>query len=158
MSVQVFPSGIGDVGCSHSHYCRAAPDIHVYIDFATLVNVTKKDFSEISNTHLLRLLEKISTYNLEFHHIPGCRNSISDYLSKYPCGLQPIDDVPSDTPFVSNRSLRTVESGIETKDPTVAHLAEVGESDPGYCELIGQISGDIGHIGKDSEYVDCKSL
>ena len=55
-----------------------------------------------------------------------------DYLSRYPCGLLPIDDVPTDTPFVSNRSLRTVESGIETKDPMVFHLAEVGKSDPGY--------------------------
>ena len=74
----------------------------------------------------------------------------------FPGGLLPIDDVPTDAPFVSNRSLRTVESGVETKDPMVAHLAEVGESDPGYCELIRQITGEIRKIGKDSEYVDCR--
>ena len=61
-------------------YCRAAPEVHVYSDCATLVNITKKDYSEISNSRLLRLLEKISSYNLEFHHLPGCRYSISDFF------------------------------------------------------------------------------
>ena len=40
----------------------------------------------------------------------------------------------------------------------VIHLAEMGESDPGYCELIQQISGDIRKLGKDSEYLNCKPL
>ena len=139
-------------------YCRVAPEIHVYSDCATLVNITKKDFSEISKTRLLRLLEKISNYNLEFHHLPGCRNSISDYLSRYPCSSPPIDDLPSDPVFVSNRSLRTVESNVATKDPMVINLAEMGETDPGYCELIQQISGNIRKIGKDSDYLNCKPL
>ena len=67
-------------------------------------------------------------------------------------------EVPSEAPFVSNRSLRTIESGIATKDPLVIHLAEEGEADPGYCALIGQITGSLKTIGNDSAYFDCKPL
>ena len=59
-------------------FCRAAPEVHIFSDCSTLVNITRKDFSEISNTRLLRLLEKVSGYNLTFHHLPGSRYSISD--------------------------------------------------------------------------------
>ena len=34
----------------------------------------------------------------------------------------------------------------------------MGESDPGYCELIQQISGDIRKLGKDSEFLNSKPL
>ena len=69
-----------------------------------------------------------------------------------------MDDVEVPAPFVSNRSLRTIESGIETKDPLVANLADAGESDPEYSELMKLISGEIKSIGKDSSYTDCKSI
>ena len=51
-----------------------------------------------------------------------------------------------------------MESGIETKDTKVDYLADIWEADPGYCELIGRISGDVAHIGKDSDYANCAPL
>ena len=104
------------------------------------MNNTKKDLSDISNSRLLMLLEKVSGYNHTFHHLPGSRNSISDYLSRYPCSPPALDDLPSDPVFVSNRSLRTIEANVAMKDPVVVHLAEMGEADPDYCELVQHIS------------------
>ena len=74
-------------------------------------------------------MEKFVTYNLELHHIPG-RNKMADDLSRYSNGLQVVEDFEILAPYVSNRSLRIVETGIGTKDPLVLSLAESGESDP----------------------------
>ena len=105
------------------YFCRAAPVVNIYSDCSTLVAITNKDWSDITNPRILRLMEKIGGYNLQFHHLPGCRNSISDYLSRYPSSKPTLEDIPSDPIFISNRSLRTVEVNVATKDPMVVHLA-----------------------------------
>ena len=69
-----------------------------------------------------------------------------------------MDDLPSDPVFISNRSLRTIEANVATKDPLVVHLAEMGEADPDYSELVQQISGKIKNLGQGSRYLDCKPL
>ena len=43
-------------------------------------------------------------------------------------------------------------------DPIVTHIANIGEQDPDYCELIDHISGKVKEIGKNSAYQDCKAL
>merc|ERR1711951_179831 len=101
------------------YYCRAAPEVNVYSDCSTLVSLSKKDFSEFTNTRLLRLMEKITGYNLTFHHLPGSRNGISDYLSRYPRSPPGMEDLPSDPKFTCNKSLRTMEANVATKDPMV---------------------------------------
>ena len=84
--------------------------------------------------------------NLELRHVPGSKNSK---------GAGVVDDFNVPEPFISNRSLRTVESGVETQDPLVVKLAEAGEADPDYVNLIKFISSDISN---DSSYSDCKSI
>merc|ERR1711895_230836 len=128
------------------YFCRAAPEVHIFSDCSTLVNLSRKNFSEFTNTRLLRQMEKISGYNLTFHHLPGSRNGISDYLSRYPHSPPVMEDLPSDPKFICNKSLRTMEVNVETKDPMVTHIASIGEQDPDYCELIDHISGKVKEI------------
>ena len=64
-------------------YCRYTPRVYIYTDCSPLVALHRKDFSEIKNPRILRLMEKLVTYNLELRHIPGSRNKMADYLSRY---------------------------------------------------------------------------
>ena len=51
-----------------------------------------------------------------------------------------------------------MEVNVETKDPMVTHIANIGEKDPDYCELIQHISGKVKEIGNNSKYQDCIAL
>ena len=64
------------------YFCRWVPNIYIYTDCAPLVALFQKDFTEITNSRILRLMEKLMSYNLEFHHIPGSHNKISNYISR----------------------------------------------------------------------------
>ena len=81
---------------------------------------------------------------------------MADYLSRYSNGTRMVEDFEIPAPFVSSHSLRTVEAGIETQDHLVVSLAESGEADPEYTELLKFITGEVKKIGNNSSYTDCR--
>ena len=76
------------------------------------------------------------------------KNKIADFLSRYSNGVGVIEDFNVLETFISSRSLRTVESGVKVQDPLVIKLAEAGEADPKYVQLISHISGDTRRLHK----------
>ena len=83
---------------------------------------------------------------------------MADYLSRYSNGSDMVEDFEVPAPFISNRSLRMMETDAETKDPLVLSLADSGENDSDYTELLKFIIGEVNGINKDSSYMDCKPL
>ena len=57
--------------------------------------------------------------NIEVEHIPGARNQMADYLSRYSPGATDILEVEIPRPFAGSRSLRMVKAGVEIMDPLV---------------------------------------
>ena len=115
------------------------------------MSLSQKDFSEYTNPRLLRLMEKVAGYNLTWHHLPGSRNAMSDYLSRYgTCSPPVLEDLPTDPKYILNKSQRTVEVNIETRDPMVTKIADLGKQDPDYVELVNHISGKVKELGNNS--------
>ena len=82
-------------------------------------------------------MEKVAGYNLSWHHLPGSRNAMADYLSRYGASNPPVlEDLPSDPKYISSKSQRTVEMNIETRDPMVTKIADLGKRDSDYVKLI----------------------
>ena len=102
---------------------------------------------------MLRFFKKLMHLNLEIKHVSGSRNKCADILSRYGRGKPVIEDVAINEPFISYRSLRTVDSGLEVRDPLVQKLAEEGESDEDYIHLVKFVSGETNVLGKNSEYI-----
>ena len=71
--------------CEKCHYFLAdAPKINLFTDSSGLVGLWKKDLSEIKNSRIQRILEKMVCYNIEAFHIPAKENGIADYFSRFP--------------------------------------------------------------------------
>ena len=87
-------------------------------DCSTLVSLAQKDFSEYTNPRLLQLMEKVAGYNLSWHHLPGSRNAMADYLSRYGASNPPVlEDLPSDPKYISSKSQRTVDKKLKQEIP-----------------------------------------
>ena len=81
--------------------------------------------------------------NIEVEHIPGAHNQMADYLSRYSPGAADIPEVEIPRPFASSRSLRTIEAGVEIKEPLVHWISEEGENDTDYCDIIKIVQDSI---------------
>ena len=44
----------------------------------------EKPLDSFENLRLLRLRERLMTYNIELHHIRGEKNQVADFMSRYP--------------------------------------------------------------------------
>ena len=141
-----------------AYFCRHAENVILYTDCSPLVSLFKKDFSELDNARIGRLMENIASFNLDVHHVAGSRNKCSDFLSRYVKGVPVVEDMVDSEPHISNLSRRTVERGVEVRDPLIQELATQGESDGDYTNLLRFLCGRDAHINKDSEYVGLKSL
>ena len=111
------------------YFTRFSLLVKVFSDGSALVSIFNQDLCKVKNQRILRLLEKIMCINLEEKHIPGARNQVADYLSRYSPRAQDIPEVEVPRPFAASRSLRTIEAGLETRDPLVHWISEEGEQD-----------------------------
>ena len=85
---------------------------------------------------MVRLLEKIQSFNLNVFHIPGVKNKIANYLSCYPQEHSDIESVEIPQPFLTHRSLWTLESNVEVEGPLLAEVACEGDKDEEYKSMV----------------------
>ena len=90
--------------------------------------------------------------NVVVKHIPGARNQMADYLSRYSLGDKDIPEVEIPWPLSASRSLRTIEAGLETEDPLVHWTSEEGEQDDDYRDMIKYIVDNVPTRGVSATY------
>ena len=66
------------------YYVRASKKINVFCDNKNIRDIFKMDMSDMKNTRLLKMREKIASYPITVIHVQGKTHSIADKLSRYP--------------------------------------------------------------------------
>ena len=122
-------------------YC---PSVELYSDCSGLMDVVaNKPLCDIENKRLQRILIRAQNYNFNTYHVPAENNEICDALSRL-CGvISRTEHSPDDNirllPMSKNAAVYRKE--LETKDPLVENLAEIGGRDFDYVNMLAT-SGD----------------
>ena len=74
------------------YYLRGARDTHVITDHRPLEGIFRKPMNEITNPRLLRLREKLQTYDFKLIWTAGAAIPLPDYLSRRPISKPDADD------------------------------------------------------------------
>ena len=75
------------VKCCH-YFLVGCPNIEVFSACKALGGMFNKNLDSIDNDRHQKILIKLQRYNLEFHHIDGKDNRITDAFSRLTCDIQ----------------------------------------------------------------------
>ena len=106
---------------------KGAPLITVLSDHASLAGLEMRDLSQISNGHLVRMLERTRGFNIDIKHVKGSKNRFADALSCKP--IEGVKCVP-DYPLFSNPCVGRAVYGLKGQPDygvDIQNIAEEGQ-------------------------------
>ena len=119
------------------YYVRGSTKINVFCDNKNIRDIFRMDMSEMKNSRLLKMREKISSYPITIIHVQGKTHSMADKLSRYPSQRTKCPDMEETvSPSINSRSLRLQSSGVKVSDPHVLEVAKMAAEDEDYKYII----------------------
>ena len=105
-----------------SHYLKGLPSFTVKCDHKPLETLQNKHLTEIGNSRLLRLEEKILDYNYTVSYLQGQENSFADLCSRHPLCSQDAPDMPRSTFLLARRIITGAKTTPHNEQRDVEHV------------------------------------
>merc|ERR1711872_283952 len=141
------------VSCHHWLY--HCPEIELVTDCQEgLIGWLNKHTADIENRSLQKILERASNYSWQPKYIRGKDNRVADALSRLCKEVSTYSfeydrKLPRLMTISTRKALRAKQ--VETKDPLVCKLAEIGAEDAEYLDMIKAIQEENWDVDKESE-------
>ena len=124
-------------------------------DCKELISTYAKPLENIENRHIQKMFMDISHLNLKLEHVPGIKNCTADFRSRRPRdSFEAVCE--QEVPIKLRLGVRTVRAErmmLNTFDPRIKKLAEVGHGDPSYRMMIHHVEQqtESKHLEENSE-------
>ena len=106
-------------------YLRACPQFKVLTDHRPLVGIFKKDFDDVTNSRLQRIIMRTQCFNFSVEYTPGKGHLIADSLSRHPIWSSPEGEEDSG-PFGVPSCVASVMSMTSLRADVVSASSSVG--------------------------------
>ena len=144
LSLCLFEVEVASLRCTcrkENHYLRSCPEVLVLTDCKEMISTYAKPLENIENRRIQKMFMDISHLNLKLEHVPGIKNCTADFRSRRPRdSFEAVCE--QDVPIKLRLGVRTVRAQrmmLNTIDPRIGKLAEVGHEDTDYRMMIHHV-------------------